>query len=329
MPNALGLLADPRGEMRASPRNKLMGLLADALTAANDYAQKPDPTMPMGKANPVLGLLADALPLSSLATTAQRASYGEPLTNGLRGSKAFLKPETADVAMMAPISPRNALAALGAIGGAADTGAMRAMLAAAPRAEALKTAQRNAAKPISEGGLGLHPNNTAAERAQAMGFTTEAFHGTPDDALVNSGQFSNDMLGKATGVSDARMGHFTAANGDAASEFVYRDGGIDGGNVLPLMIAGDRASVSMPGEWAPGKYDNVLFQSKRGKYDGLDIKGATTLGKPGDYRVVFDPKNIRSRFAAFDPFQRNSANLLAGVGAGGLGLSFLFDDQAR
>jgi hypothetical protein len=33
MPNALGLLADPRGEMRATPRNKLMGLLADALTA--------------------------------------------------------------------------------------------------------------------------------------------------------------------------------------------------------------------------------------------------------------------------------------------------------
>ena len=27
--------------------------------------------------------------------------------------------------------------------------------------------------------------------------------------------------------------------------------------------------------------------------------------------VIFDPKNIRSRFAAFDPFNRDSSNLLA------------------
>ena len=27
--------------------------------------------------------------------------------------------------------------------------------------------------------------------------------------------------------------------------------------------------------------------------------------------VIFDPKNIRSRFAAFDPFNRDSSNILA------------------
>ena len=31
--------------------------------------------------------------------------------------------------------------------------------------------------------------------------------------------------------------------------------------------------------------------------------------------VIFDPKNIRSRFAAFDPFNRESSNLLAQYGA--------------
>jgi hypothetical protein len=115
MPNALGLLAEP--QMRATPRNKLMGLLADALQGAQDYAQRPDPRMPGGKANPVLGLLADAASLQSLATTAQRVSYGEPLTNKGKANVPFLKPETADVAMMAPLSPRNALAALGMMGG--------------------------------------------------------------------------------------------------------------------------------------------------------------------------------------------------------------------
>ena len=124
--NALGLLADPRGEMRATPRNRLMGLLADALQGAQDYAQRPDPRMPGGKANPVLGLLADGLGLNSAAITANRASYGEPLTNAGKANVPWLKPETADVAMMAPLSPRNALAALG--GGFADDATMRAMM---------------------------------------------------------------------------------------------------------------------------------------------------------------------------------------------------------
>jgi hypothetical protein len=124
MPNALGLLAEP--QMRATPRNKLMGLLADALQGAQDYAQRPDPRMPGGKANPVLGLLADAASLQSLATTAQRVSYGEPLTNKGKANVPFLRPETADVAMMAPLSPRNALAALGMVGGFGDDAAMRA-----------------------------------------------------------------------------------------------------------------------------------------------------------------------------------------------------------
>ncbi len=44
-----------------------------------------------------------------------------------------------------------------------------------------KTAQRNAALPIEQGGLGLHPNNTALERARAMGFDTVVYHGTGAD----------------------------------------------------------------------------------------------------------------------------------------------------
>ena len=179
-----------------------------------------------------------------------------------------------------------------------------------PQEKALATAQKNAALPIEKGGLGLHPNNTPLERAQAMGFTDDAFHGTPDDRLARSRQFKDSMLGKSTQVNDATMGHFTANDGGAASEYIWRNGSTDGGNVLPLKLAGDRASVSLPGEWQPGRFDKVIDQSKRGGYDGLTIKGTTTLGKPGDYQVTFDPANIRSRFAAFDPARRNEADLL-------------------
>ena len=51
------------------------------------------------------------------------------------------------------------------------------------RAEAFATAQRNAAKPISEGGLGLRPDNTPMERAEAMGYEPkrEVYHGSLHD----------------------------------------------------------------------------------------------------------------------------------------------------
>jgi hypothetical protein len=46
---------------------------------------------------------------------------------------------------------------------------------------AMRTAQKNAALPIEQGGLGLPPNNTAMDRAKAMGFDTQVFHGTAED----------------------------------------------------------------------------------------------------------------------------------------------------
>jgi hypothetical protein len=42
---------------------------------------------------------------------------------------------------------------------------------------AMKTAQKNAALPVEEGGLGLPPTNTPADRAKALGYT-DYYHGT-------------------------------------------------------------------------------------------------------------------------------------------------------
>lgn len=113
--------------MGPTPRkNKFMGLLADALAVANDYATQMDPRYASKRQNQTLGLLADAVSLGSLAKTADRLSYGESLTNAGKANVPFLKPETADVAMLGAVSPRNALAAMGMVGGMADNGAMRA-----------------------------------------------------------------------------------------------------------------------------------------------------------------------------------------------------------
>jgi GNAT superfamily N-acetyltransferase len=48
----------------------------------------------------------------------------------------------------------------------------------APRQEALDKAQRNAALPVEEGGLGLPKDNTPEMRAEAMGYDVPAYHGT-------------------------------------------------------------------------------------------------------------------------------------------------------
>ena len=77
------------------------------------------------------------------------------------------------------------LAAVPVVGGVAKVAskARKGMDIAAERAEALATAQRNAAKPISEGGLGLRPENTPMERAEAMGYEPkrEVYHGSLHD----------------------------------------------------------------------------------------------------------------------------------------------------
>ena len=130
MPNQYGLLSDllsdPRGEMQATPRNRIMGRLADLLGQANTFATQNDPRYADKRQNQTLGLMADAVSLGSLAKTADRMSYGSPLTNARQANVPWLKPETADALMMAPLSPRTALGVLGMAGGMADTGAMRA-----------------------------------------------------------------------------------------------------------------------------------------------------------------------------------------------------------
>lgn len=64
---------------------------------------------------------------------------------------------------------------------------------AAPQDEALKTAQKNAALPTSEGGLGLSANNSPLERAEAMGFDTDTdwYHGSTHDIPSFGGGTAN------------------------------------------------------------------------------------------------------------------------------------------
>ena len=125
-----------------TPRNRILGLLADATHGVNDFASKP-----FGYDNPPARMLMGLLGVPSIATTLDRLSYGEPLTNIGKANVPLLKPETADAAMAAA-------AALPAV----SRGALKASDAAVqaitknPQATATKVmdyaAQMNPANPM-------------------------------------------------------------------------------------------------------------------------------------------------------------------------------------
>lgn len=64
-----------------------------------------------------------------------------------------------------------------------------------PQEEAIRLAQQRAALPVEQGGLGLPANNTAMDRAKAMGFDINAFHGSKDPSIL---AFDPSMAGKST-----------------------------------------------------------------------------------------------------------------------------------
>jgi len=186
-----------------------------------------------------------------------------------------------------------------------------------PRAEALETARQNAVKM-----LGLPENNTAMDRAKAMGFGNDVYHGT----TKNFPAFDTSKLG-ASGV-DAAEGVFTANNPKIANEFTWSNGSQDGANVMPLILRTSdpvKASTVLDGTTGSAAA-RVLQQAKRAGYDRVDFP-TNMLGAEGTTQVVFDPSRIRSRFAAFDPARVNENDLLgradprllAAIAAGGLG----------
>lgn len=197
------------------------------------------------------------------------------------------------------------------------------------------TAQKNAALPVAEGGLGLPATNTAMDRAKAMGFNTgkKWLHGTRDDF----GEFSRT---KDIGY---HFGDKWQANDRAGAGYES--------NVIPVYLKNDNiintddvygASSTFPiygnlvdkGHISQNEVDNIfqnviradhdkalsnLLKSKN--YGGIEydnmVEGIrTNLRKNGDKntaRIVLDSSQIRSPNAAFDPFRRNEADILAGV----------------
>lgn len=254
-------------------------------------------------------------------------------------------------------------------------------------------AQQRAALPVNQMGLDLPANNTAMDRARAMGWADDGYHGTssdfPEFSLGGYGVHGNvGGTGVYLGVPDMASSYAQSASsltGKPANVMPLLTRGklLDTNSEAPLnnnlidkyinenLSDGDKARIALDAggkrttrtfeniedakdffwnqkkNWeAFGGFDRTLPQADMidGKavvsyvdfnapvsLNGLPTKevhealrraGGGTMTdvlknigydgtKSARETVIFDPKNIRSRFAAFDPFNRNSSNLLA------------------
>jgi len=150
----------------------------------------------------------------------------------------------------------------------------------------------------------------------------EVYHGTRDDIrefnLDHPNRKDSGWLG--TGV-------YTNTDPRIASAYSTLKRGDVGSNVMPL-----RARLENPYHATQAEKNRLMtISNNQGAEAGREAADAWTAelkqkghdgvilssGKEGHREVVvFDPKNIRSKFAQFDPAKRGSADILAATGGG-------------
>jgi len=172
-----------------------------------------DPSGAMQQMNQQAGAYNQA---SLLATQAERnALRGLPVTLEQAAAKQYVDKTTEDLAM----------------GFAGSTiGKVNY-----PQAEALQLAQQRAALPKNKGGLGLPADNTAMDRAKAMGFdfNTTRFHGSDQDIYA----FDPAKFGKSDQGWYGR-GVTTDTDPEIASAYANYNESPSGQVVYPLVSRG-------------------------------------------------------------------------------------------
>ena len=203
------------------------------------------------------------------------------------------------------------------------------------------------AERIASGDL---PMDTASrmQRAEAMGFdpSNVAYHGTRADIT----EFEPSARGKMgpgvyTSPSPIVAGSYSTPGHRIPRSGVYEDRGLldeelvvsEGANVMPLLLRGDRMErfealkqnpdipIATLSEPTTEGASELAARLEREGITGLEIQGRGSDGMQS-YNVreqnTFDPQNVRSLFAAFDPEYKGS-NILGGTAAGALGLTAL------
>ena len=172
--------------------------------------------------------------------------------------------------------------------------------------------------------LGLKPDNTAQDRAKAMGFGDDVYHGTKADF----DHFDSNRVGRANYVSPSTK---------IANLFSNTATQSGGSKVLPLKTRGNIFDYDNPehvsklekeigphiygvknGLWRDLEAKQVQEGIQKQGYDGFNVR--ETTNNPNKNIGIYNPANIRSKFAHFNP-------KMAGIGAGSILSADLMADE--
>jgi len=107
-------------------------------------------------------------------------------------------------------------------------------------------------------------------------------------------------------------------------------------NIVPVKLRGKFKDYDAEGKWMQDLEESALAEmlevAKQEGFDGLQLRNFIDeagygVHRPATHTAVFNPSNIRSKFAQFDPANKNSGNILAGAGAGFLASQLLGQDR--
>ncbi|QLA16242.1 hypothetical protein [Desulfolutivibrio sulfoxidireducens] len=149
----------------------------------------------------------------------------------------------------------------------------------------------------------------------------------PMEALDRVGPASNAVSDKIS--HSSRLGIVDSTSGKPT---------LYGARILPLKVAARPARMLHISDSLGNNFEPVWYAAEqafsRGLPDGrklnlIDVTNYNSVaGFPQEtISYVQDPKNIRSKFAAFDPKRREEADLLAGLVPGGLMSAASTDDD--
>ena len=182
------------------------------------------------------------------------------------------------------------------------------------------------ARRIASGELSMDAANKMA-RMQEQGFGPDQvfYHGTSSDFTEfrpsTTGEFGPGIYMSTSPVEAGGYAPTNAFRGNA------------GQNIIPLRAKTDKLfDANARDFWSvfPGSTDQeVVEAAKRAGYEGVkyrrpvsywddEAKRIIDTGEMQEHVVIFDPENVRSVNAAFDPEQTGSSNILAGLGGAGV-----------
>jgi hypothetical protein len=253
--------------IRPTPRNPILGLLADALTGGVQYMRDPRRAQQMQGLG---GLLAE----TGIPATMERLSYGEPLTTG-RGMTTRLRPE-AEAALMT-LGPEAVPIGRGAMAGvkAAERGAM-----AAGRAGE-RYAERVVPQVMERGGL---PAQMLEGMASQTVSPLTVYHGSP----YRFNRFDPTKIGSGEGAQAYGHGLYFAESPDVAKGYRNKlnDPIIDSVKADLYEIAGDPQwsvqAFDASGKLIP-KAKGYLAPDEIAKHYGEDVANLVLSSKYGGH----------------------------------------------